>query len=106
MELTPRLQDIVNILKNKGSINVKDLALEIKVSPKTAKGYARELQRLGLVDMDQDGNIRLKEDKEEHLDNTKLLKTLENHENEITLLKKEIEAIKGELEKLKKKGKA
>jgi Mn-dependent transcriptional regulator len=60
MELTPRLQDIVNILKNKGSINVKDLALEIKVSPKTAKGYARELQRLGLVDMDQDGNIRLK----------------------------------------------
>ncbi|QXJ30697.1 winged helix-turn-helix transcriptional regulator [Saccharolobus shibatae] len=106
MELTPRLQDIVNILKNKGSINVKDLALEIKVSPKTAKGYARELQRLGLVDMDQDGNIRLKENKVEHPDSEKLLKTLENHENEITLLKKEIEAIKGELEKLKKKGKA
>lgn len=56
--------------------------------------------------MDQDGNIRLKEHKVEHPDSEKLLKTLENHENEITLLKKEIEVIKGELEKLKKKGKA
>ncbi|WP_338604731.1 winged helix-turn-helix transcriptional regulator [Sulfolobus tengchongensis] len=106
MELTPRLQDIINILKNKGNINVKDLALEIKVSPKTAKGYARELQRLGLVEMDQDGNLKLKEQKEEHVDKEKLLKTLENHESEIASLKKEIEEIKVELEKLKKKGKA
>ncbi|MEM4884004.1 MAG: winged helix-turn-helix domain-containing protein, partial [Saccharolobus sp.] len=26
MELTPRLQDIIEIIKSKGSINVKDLA--------------------------------------------------------------------------------
>ncbi|TRM98550.1 winged helix-turn-helix domain-containing protein, partial [Sulfolobus sp. E1] len=50
MELTPRLQDIINIVKSRGNVNIKDLALEIKVSPKTAKGYARELQRLGLIE--------------------------------------------------------
>ncbi|BDC00159.1 winged helix-turn-helix transcriptional regulator [Saccharolobus caldissimus] len=104
MELTPRLQDIINIIKNRGSVNIKDLALEIKVTPKTAKGYARELQRLGLVEIDQDGNIKLKEQKEN--ENDKILKTLENHENEILSLKKEIEMLKEELQKLKKRGKA
>ncbi|MDT7860933.1 MAG: HTH domain-containing protein [Saccharolobus sp.] len=104
MELTPRLQDIINIIKNRGSVNIKDLALEIKVTPKTAKGYARELQRLGLVEIDQDGNIKLKEQNEN--ENDKILKTLENHENEILSLKKEIEMLKEELQKLKKRGKA
>lgn len=104
MELTPRLQDIIEIIKSKGSINVKDLALEIKVSPKTAKGYARELQRLGFIEMDEEGNLKLKEQQNEN--NDKLLKILENHENEISSLKKEVELLKAEIEKLKNKRKA
>lgn len=44
MELTPRLQDIIEILKVKGEVNVQDLALQLKVSPKTAKGYVRNLR--------------------------------------------------------------
>ncbi len=59
MELTPRLQDIIEILKVKGEVNVQDLALQLKVSPKTAKGYVRELERLGYASMDESGNIKL-----------------------------------------------
>ncbi|TRN02435.1 winged helix-turn-helix domain-containing protein [Sulfolobus sp. F1] len=102
MELTPRLQDIINIVKTRGNVNIKDLALEIKVSPKTAKGYARELQRLGLIEVDQDGNIKLKNEEDPQ---QKIIKTLEAHESEISALKKEIEALKEELQRIKKKGK-
>jgi len=103
MELTPRLQDIINLLKEKGVINIKDLALEIKVSPKTAKGYIRELVRLGLVDVDNDGNVRLRESHKDTFEEIK--KILNVHESEISYLKKELEALKEELARLKKKGK-
>lgn len=104
MELTPRLQDIINILKEKGELNIKDLALELKVSPKTAKGYVRELSRLGFVEEDNDGNIRLKAQEEEY-DSNEIKKIIETHENEIANLKKKIEEIEQEIASLKKKGK-
>jgi Mn-dependent DtxR family transcriptional regulator len=104
MELTPRLQDIVNILRSKGSMSVKDLALEIKVSPKTAKGYVRELIRLGIVEEDENGNIKLKE-LNEVTKYEEVKKVLNIHESEIAYLKKELESLKEELAKLKKKGK-
>jgi Mn-dependent DtxR family transcriptional regulator len=100
MELTPRLQDIVSILKEKGSINIKDLALQLKISPKTAKGYARELYRLGYVEIDENDNIRLKS--ENPNDVSELKKVLEQHDSEISVLKKEIEQLKEEINKLKK----
>lgn len=100
MELTPRLQDIISILKERGSVNLKDLALELKISPKTAKGYARELYRLGFVEIDENDNIKLKSDNPENLESLK--KTVEIHENEIAMLKKEIEQLKEEISKLKK----
>ncbi|MEM0173580.1 MAG: winged helix-turn-helix transcriptional regulator [Sulfolobaceae archaeon] len=103
MELTPRLQDIINLLKEKGTINIKDLALEIKVSPKTVKGYVRELVRLGFVEVDNEGNIKLKESHKDSFEEIK--KVLNVHESEIAYLKKELEALKEELSKLKKKGK-
>ncbi len=104
MELTPRLQDIINILKEKGELNIKDLALELKVSPKTAKGYIRELSRLGFVEEDKDGNVKLKA-QEEKYDSNEIKKIIEMHENEIANLKKKIEEIEQEIDSLKKKGK-
>ncbi|MBB5253900.1 winged helix-turn-helix transcriptional regulator [Sulfurisphaera ohwakuensis] len=99
MELTPRLQDIISILKEKKEINIKDLALELKISPKTAKGYARELYRLGFVELDND-NIKLKNS--QPVSSDELKKILDAHEAEITNLKKEIELLKEELAKIKK----
>jgi Mn-dependent DtxR family transcriptional regulator len=103
MELTPRLQDVLSIIKNKGEINVKDLALELKVSQKTAKGYVRELSRLGLIESDEIGNIKIKvneENKEEEI-----YKLVQIHESEINSLKKEINELKEELIKIKRKNK-
>ncbi|QIW25117.1 HTH domain-containing protein [Sulfolobus sp. S-194] len=99
MELTPRLQDIISILKEKKEINIKDLALELKISPKTAKGYARELYRLGFVELDND-NIKLKNS--QPVSSDELKKILDAHEAEIANLKKEIELLKEELAKIKK----
>ncbi|BAB67445.1 winged helix-turn-helix transcriptional regulator [Sulfurisphaera tokodaii] len=99
MELTPRLQDIISILKEKKEINIKDLALELKISPKTAKGYARELYRLGFVELDND-NIKLKNS--QPVSSDELRKILDAHEAEIANLKKEIELLKEELAKIKK----
>ncbi|BFH72735.1 HTH domain-containing protein [Sulfurisphaera javensis] len=99
MELTPRLQDIISLLKEKKEINIKDLALELKISPKTAKGYARELYRLGYVEI-VDENIKLKDDRP--VSNDEIKKILELHENEIASLKKEVESLKEELSKMKK----
>ncbi len=101
MELTPRLQDVINIVKQKGEINLRDLALELKVSPKTAKGYVRELTRLGFVEMDEKENVKLKIAHEDPVEN--LRKIIEIHESEINALKKEIEELKTEVIKLRKK---
>ncbi|QGR20025.1 winged helix-turn-helix transcriptional regulator [Stygiolobus azoricus] len=100
MELTPRLQDIISILKERGTVNLKDLALELKISPKTAKGYARELYRLGFVEMDENDNLKLKNENPDSVEHLK--KTVEIHGNEIALLKKEIEQLKEEITRLKK----
>ncbi|MBP1357753.1 MAG: winged helix-turn-helix transcriptional regulator [Sulfolobus sp.] len=99
MELTPRLQDIISLLKEKKEINIKDLALELRISPKTAKGYARELYRLGFVEI-EDETIKLKN--EDPNNNGEVKKILEEHEMEINNLKKEIELLKGEIARLKK----
>ncbi|BDC19565.1 winged helix-turn-helix transcriptional regulator [Acidianus sp. HS-5] len=103
MELTPRLQDVINIVKQKGEINLRDLALELKVSPKTAKGYVRELTRLGFVEMDEKENVKLKIVQDDSVENLK--KIIEIHESEINALKKEIEELKTEVIKLRKKNK-
>jgi len=103
MELTPRLQDVLSIIKNRGEINVKDLALELKVSQKTAKGYVRELSRLGLIESDEIGNIKIRLDvgnKEEEI-----YKLVQIHESEINSLKKEINELREELMKIKRKNK-
>jgi len=99
MELTPRLQDIISILKEKKEMNIKDLALELKISPKTAKGYVRELYRLGYVEI-VDDNVKLKTENPNQ--DGELKKILEAHEAEIANLKKEIEMLKVEISKLKK----
>lgn len=99
MELTPRLQDIVSLLKEKKEINIKDLALELRISPKTAKGYARELYRLGFVEIENE-TIKLKSEDPNNSDEVK--KILGEHEMEINNLRKEIELLKGEIAKLKK----
>ncbi|EZQ10870.1 MULTISPECIES: HTH domain-containing protein [Acidianus] len=104
MELTPRLQDILNMVKNKGEINVKDLALELKVSPKTAKGYVKELERLGFITVDEREVIKLKAEGENAIE--KLEKIVQIHESEINALKKEIDDLKEEVLKLKRKSKA
>lgn len=102
MELTPRLQDIVSLLKEKKEMNIKDLALQLKISPKTAKGYARELYRLGFVEIEND-NIKFKTDNPMgNNGNDEIKKILDAHESEIASLKKEIEALKEEIAKLKK----
>ncbi len=103
MELTPRLQDVLSIIKNRGEINVKDLALELKVSTKTAKGYVRELSRLGLIESDEIGNIKIRsneENKEEEI-----YKLVQIHESEINSLKKEINELREELMKIRRKNK-
>ena len=99
MELTPRLQDIISLLKEKKEINIRDLALELRISPKTAKGYARELYRLGYVEIDEE-NIKLKTDNP--TPDNEIKKILEAHEIEIANLRKEIEMLKGEILKMKK----
>lgn len=99
MELTPRLQDIISLLKERKEINIKDLALELKISPKTAKGYARELYRLGFVEIN-DESIKLKTENPTSGEDFK--KILEAHEAEISNLKKEIEMLKEEIYKMKK----
>lgn len=104
MELTPRLNDIINILKDKGEINIKDLALQLKVSPKTAKGYIRELSRLGFIESDENGNIKLKQT-QENSGSDELKKIIEVHEIEISNLKKKIDEIEQEISTLKKKNK-
>ncbi|MCI2414235.1 MAG: winged helix-turn-helix transcriptional regulator [Candidatus Aramenus sp.] len=104
MELTPRQQDILRILKAKGQVNVKDIAIELKISQKTAKGYIRDLMRLGMVESDDAGNVKLKTDaqnKEEEI-----YKIVQIHESEINSLKKEIEELKEEIIRLKKRSKA
>ncbi|MDT7900848.1 MAG: winged helix-turn-helix transcriptional regulator [Acidianus sp.] len=101
MELTPRLQDVINIVKQKGEINLKDLALELKVSPKTAKGYVRELTRLGFLEIDEKENVKLKVTQEDPVESLK--KIIEIHESEINALKKEVEELKTEIIKLRKK---
>ncbi|ABP94369.1 MULTISPECIES: winged helix-turn-helix transcriptional regulator [Metallosphaera] len=104
MELTPRLQDIVNIIRNKGEINIQDIALFLKVSPKTAKGYVRELVRLGYVSMDESGNVKLILASENPIE--RITKIVEIHEGEISMLRKQIEELREELQKLKKRGKS
>jgi len=99
MELTPRLQDIISLLKEKKEINIRDLALELRISPKTAKGYARELYRLGYVEIEEE-NIKLKTDNP--TSDSEIKKILEAHEIEIANLRKEIEMLKGEILKMKK----
>ena len=99
MELTPRLQDIISILKEKKEMNIKDLALQLRISPKTAKGYVRELYRLGYVEIENE-NVKLKTDNPDQ--NNEIKKILESHEIEIANLKKEIEMLKVEVSKLKK----
>jgi len=99
MELTPRLQDIISLLKEKKEINIRDLALELRISPKTAKGYARELYRLGYVEIEEE-NIKLKTDNP--TPDNEIKKILEAHEIEIANLRKEIEMLKGEILKMKK----
>ncbi|QKR00013.1 HTH domain-containing protein [Metallosphaera tengchongensis] len=101
MELTPRLQDIINIIKNKGDINVQDIALYLKVSPKTAKGYIRELVRLGYVTVDEGGNIKLLIKGEDPVE--KISKIIEIHESEISLLRKQLEEMREEIQKMKKR---
>ncbi|ARM76213.1 HTH domain-containing protein [Acidianus manzaensis] len=103
MELTPRLQDVINLVKEKGQMSLKDLALELKVSPKTAKGYVRELSRLGFVEMDDNENIKLKTNNENNIES--LEKIVQIHESEINALKKDLEELKEELLKLKRKNK-
>lgn len=99
MELTPRLQDIISLLKEKKEINIRDLALELRISPKTAKGYVRELYRLGYVEIEEE-NVKLKTDNP--VPDNEIKKILEAHEMEIANLKKEIEMLKGEISKIKK----
>jgi len=99
MELTPRLQDIISLLKEKKEINIRDLALELRISPKTAKGYARELYRLGYVEIEEE-SIKLKTDNP--TPDNEIKKILEAHEVEIANLRKEIEMLKGEISKMKK----
>ncbi|AWR97508.1 winged helix-turn-helix transcriptional regulator [Acidianus sulfidivorans JP7] len=103
MELTPRLQDVINLVKEKGQINLRDLALELKVSPKTAKGYVRELSRLGFVEIDNEENIKLKNNSSNNLESIE--KIIQIHESEINALKKELEELKEEFLKLKRKSK-
>lgn len=105
MQLTPRLQDVINLIKERGEINLKDLALELKVSPKTAKGYVRELARLGFVEVDNNENVRLKVEKQQN-NIEELQKIIEIHESEIHALKKDLEELKEEVLKLKKKVKS
>ncbi|AWR94279.1 HTH domain-containing protein [Acidianus brierleyi] len=103
MELTPRLQDVLSIIKNRGEINVKDLALELKVSQKTAKGYVRELSRLGLIESDEIGNIKIRSNEENREE--EIYKLVQIHESEINSLKKEINELREELMKIKRKNK-
>ncbi|MEM3863841.1 MAG: winged helix-turn-helix transcriptional regulator [Metallosphaera sp.] len=103
MELTPRLQDILNIIKNKGEINVQDIALILKVSPKTAKGYIRELSRLGFVSVSEEGVVKLVRRTDDPIE--KLTKIIEIHEGEIEMLRRQVEELRQELQKLKRKGK-
>ncbi|MBW9140712.1 MAG: winged helix-turn-helix transcriptional regulator [Candidatus Aramenus sp.] len=104
MELTPRQQDILRILKAKGQVNVKDIAIELKISQKTAKGYIRDLMRLGMVESDDAGNVKLKTDSQNKEE--EIYKIVQIHESEINSLKKEIEELKEEIIRLKKRGKA
>ncbi|WP_256201649.1 winged helix-turn-helix transcriptional regulator [Sulfuracidifex metallicus] len=67
MELPPRLQDIVAIIRERGIINMTDLALQLKVSPKTMKGYVRELIRTGIVEVDDEGNVKISQKSNESL---------------------------------------
>lgn len=101
MQLTPRLQDVINLIKERGEINLKDLALELKVSPKTAKGYIRELARLGFVEVDDKENVKLKIEKQNDVE--ELQKIIQIHESEINALKKDLEELREEVLKLKKK---
>ncbi len=102
MELPPRLQDIVALIKEKGVINMTDLALQLKVSPKTMKGYVRELTRTGLVEIDSEGNIRISQKQDENFEE-KVKKILEIHESQISMLMKEVIDLKDQVAKLKKR---
>ncbi len=102
MELPPRLQDIVALIKKKEVINMTDLALQLKVSPKTMKGYVRELAREGLVEIDADGNIRISQREEETFE-VRVKKILEIHESQISMLMKEVAELRDQVSKLKKR---
>ncbi|MCY0850710.1 winged helix-turn-helix transcriptional regulator [Sulfuracidifex metallicus] len=102
MELPPRLQDIVAIIRERGIINMTDLALQLKVSPKTMKGYVRELIRTGIVEVDDEGNVKISQKSNESFEE-KVMKMLEIHESQISMLTKEILELKEQVNKLKKR---
>lgn len=93
----------MNMVKNKGEMDLREIALFLKVSPKTAKGYVRELVRLGYMEMDENGIVRLVVKSEDPVQ--KLTKLMEIHESEIAMLKKSLEEVREELMKLKRKQK-
>jgi len=79
-----------------------DLALQLKVSPKTMKGYVRELIRTGIVEVDDEGNVKISQKSNESFEE-KVMKMLEIHESQISMLTKEILELKEQVNKLKKR---
>ena len=101
MELTPRLQETLSIVKSSGEISVTDLALQLRVSEKTARSYVKDLARLGYVEEVGDSKVRFKEPGgTETID--RLRKSVELHEAELRFLKTEVERLREEVSRLKR----
>ena len=101
MELAPRLQEVLTVIRENGRMSISDLALNLKVSYKTAKGYVRELERLGYVQEVGNDEVEFKEvGPLDTLDRIK--KVVELHDSELYAMKKELEALKEEVIRLKR----
>ncbi|BBL45992.1 hypothetical protein [Metallosphaera sedula] len=53
MILTPRELDVLRYVKSQ-EVEIRDLALHFKISLKTAKLYVKKLERLGLVEYENE----------------------------------------------------
>jgi Mn-dependent DtxR family transcriptional regulator len=101
VELSPRLQETLSIIKSHGEVEISDLALELKVSYKTAKSYVKDLARLGYVEEVGEDKVRFKQpDGMESVD--KLKKVVELHDTELYALRRELEALRQEVLRLKR----
>jgi len=101
VELTPRLQETLSIVKSSGEISVTDLALQLRVSEKTARSYVKDLARLGYLEEVGDNRVRFKEPGgTETID--RLRKFVELHEAELRFLKTEVERLREEVSRLKR----